>query len=99
MSTTRSTYEGKQIFTREFICPYCLVAAPYKTKCMSKEITIYPIPFLQKKDLRRAIECQVCKYAFDPEILNYSKQCLFKLAEAAKYQLDTGISPGHLKLQ
>ena len=66
---------------------------------MSKELMFYPIPFLESNEPGHVVECKVCKNAFDPEILMRNIQSLFKLAGAAKYQLDKGISPGYLKLQ
>jgi len=65
---------------------------------MSQEITFYPIPFLESNEPSHVVECKVCKNAFDPEILKRNIQSLFKLAGAAKYQLDKGVSPGYLKL-
>jgi len=66
---------------------------------MSQEITFYPIPFLESNEPSHVVECQVCKNAFDPEILKRNLQTLFKLVGTAKYKLDQDISPGYLKLQ
>jgi hypothetical protein len=66
---------------------------------MSKEIILYPIPFMDENEPGHVIECQSCRNAFNPEILTRHLQSLLKLASAAKHQLDTGMTPGFLKLQ
>jgi hypothetical protein len=99
MPIVNSVYKGKKLFTSEFFCPHCFVIRPYDLKPMSKEITFYPIPFLEANEPSHVVECQVCKNAFDPEVLKRSIQSLFRLAGAAKYQLNQGMSPEFLKLQ
>ena len=99
MPILNSVYKGKKLFMSEFLCPNCLVVRPYDLKPMSKEIVFYPVPFLETNDAHHVIECRACKKAFDPEVLKRNIQSLFKLASAAKHQLDRGISPAYLKLQ
>ena len=99
MPIVDSVYKGKKLFMSEFFCPHCFVIRPYNLKPMSLDITFYPIPILESNEVNHVIECQVCKNAFDPEILRRNIQSLFRLVGAAKYQLDLGISPGFLKLQ
>jgi hypothetical protein len=99
MPIINSVYKGKKLFRSEFFCPHCFVIRPYDIKPMSKEIVFCRIPFLEADEPSHVIECQICRNAFDPEILARHIQSLFKLAGAAKYQLDQGISPGFLKLQ
>ena len=99
MPIINSVYTGKKLFASEFFCPNCFVIRPYDLKPMSKELTFYPIAFLETSAVRDVIECKVCKNAFDPEILRRNIQSLFKLAGSAKQQLDQGISPGYLKLK
>jgi hypothetical protein len=85
----------------EFLCPHCLVSRPFETKRISKEITLYEIPILvfEMNERTRAVICRVCQNAFHSDVLKYNTQFLFKVAGAAKSQLDGGISPGYLKLQ
>jgi hypothetical protein len=99
MPIINSVYKGKKLFASEFFCPNCFVIRPYALKPMSKELTFYSIPFLESNEPGHVVECQACKNAFDPEILTRNIQSLFKLADAAKYQLNHGISPAYLKLQ
>ena len=66
---------------------------------MSKDLTLSPISFLESQAVDHVIECQDCRNAFDPQILDRSIQSLYKLARAAKRQLEEGISPRELKLQ
>jgi len=99
MPILNSVYRGKKLFVSEFFCPNCFVIRPYDIKPMSKDMTLYVIPFLERNAADHVIECQVCKSAFDPNILNRNIQGLFKLAGSAKQQLDQGISPGYLKLK
>ena len=99
MPIINSVYKGKKLFVSEFFCPHCFGIRTYDIKPMSQEIIFYPIPFLEGKEPSHVIECQICKNAFDPEILTRHIQSLFRLAGTAKYQLDQGISPGFLKLQ
>ena len=99
MVIINSVYKGKKLFVSEFFCPNCFVIRPYDLKPMSKELTFYPIPFLETKESFDVVECQACKNAFNPEILRRNIQRLLKLVGTAKYQLDQGISPGFLKLQ
>src|SRR5215216_2852208 len=99
MPILNSVYKGKKLFVSEFFCPHCFVIRPYCLKPMSKELRFKPIPFLETSATSDVVECQVCKNAFDPEILKRNIQSLFKLAGTAKYQLDHGLSPGFLKLQ
>jgi hypothetical protein len=66
---------------------------------MSREIILTPIPFMDTDEPGHVVECQFCRKAFDPEILTRTVQSLFRLAGTAKHQLDTGTSPGFLKLQ
>lgn len=99
MPILNSIYKGKKLFVSEFFCPHCFVIRPYDLKPMTREIAFYPVPLLATNEPNHVIECQVCKKAFDPEILNRNIQSLYKLAGAAKYQLDRGISPGYVRLQ
>ena len=99
MPIFNSVYRGKKLFVSEFFCPNCFVIKPYDLKPMSRELTFYPIPFLETNDASDVVQCQVCKNAFDPEILNRNIQSLLKLAGTAKHQLEQGISPRILKLQ
>ena len=66
---------------------------------MSQEIIFYSIPLLEVDEPDHVIECQICKNAFDPEILTRHIQSLFRLAGTTKNQLDQGISAGFLKRQ
>lgn len=99
MPIINSVYKGKKLFVSEFFCPHCFGMRSYDIKPMSKAIIFCPIPFLEANEPSHVIECQTCNNAFDPEILTRYIQSLFRLAGAAKYQLDQGISPGFLKLQ
>jgi hypothetical protein len=99
MPILNSVYKGKNLFASEFFCPNCFAVRPYELKPMSKEMTLYAIPFLESNEASHVIECKVCKNAFDPDILKRHIQSLFKLVGTAKYQLEQGISPGYLKLQ
>ena len=99
MPIVNSVYKGKKLFVSEFFCPHCFVVRRYDLKPMSKELTLHPIPLLEANEASDVVECQVCKNAFNPEILRRNIQSLLKLAGTAKYQLDQGISPGFLKLQ
>ena len=99
MPILNSVYKGKNLFVSEFLCPNCLVVRSYDIKPMSKEITFYSIPLLEESIPAHVIECQVCKNAFNPEVLQRNIQSMLRLAGAAKHKLDQGISPGYLKLQ
>jgi len=99
MPIVNSVYKGKALFASEFFCPNCLVIRTYKIKPMAKDMTFYPIPFLEPNEANHAIECQVCKKLFDPDILNRNTQSLFKLVGTTKYQLGLGVTPGALKLR
>lgn len=99
MPIVNSVYKSKKSFMSEFFCPHCFVIRPYHLKPMSKDIIFCPISVLESNEANHVIECQVCKNAFAPDILKRNIQSLFKLAGAAKYRLDQGISPGYLKLQ
>lgn len=99
MPILNSIYRGKRLFVSEFYCPYCFAMNPYKLKPVSKAFAVHRIPLVAENPASHAIECQVCCKAFDPEVLNRHVQSLYKLAGAAKYQLENGISPGYLKLQ
>ena len=99
MPIVNSVYKSKKLFASEFFCPNCLVTRPYRIKPMSTEIILYPLPLMDTEEPCHVIECQSCRNAFHPEILRRNIQSLFRLAEAAKHKLDTGISPGFLKLQ
>jgi len=99
MPILNSVYKGKKLFTSEFFCPNCLTTQAYEIKPMSKEVILYPIPYVENNEPSHVIECQSCRNAFDPDILTRHVQSLFRLARSAKYQLDKGISPGFLKLQ
>jgi len=99
MVILNSVYKGQKLFVSEFFCPHCFVIRPYALKPMSKELTFYPIPFLETREAFDVVECQECKNVFDPEVLKRNIQSLLKLAGTAKYQLDQGIAPGFLKLQ
>ena len=99
MPIVNSVYKSKKLFASEFFCPNCLVIRPYELRPMSREIILTPIPFMDADEPRHVVECQFCGRAFDPEILTRTVQNIFRLAGAAKQQLDTGISPGFLKLQ
>ena len=98
MPILNSVY-SKKLFVSEFFCPCCFVIRPYSLKPMSERVTFYPIPSLGSNKAHDVIECQVCKNAFDLDILNRNNQSLFKLVLAARDQLDQGICPGYLKLR
>ena len=99
MPIVNSVYKGKKLFASEFFCPHCYVIQPYHLKPMSKEIAFHPIFILETKEPPHVVECQICKNAFDPEVLARNIQGIFKLACSAKDQLEKGTSPGYLKLQ
>ena len=99
MPIVNSVYKGKKLFASEFFCPHCFVIRHYDLKPMSNELTLYPIPFLEKKESFDVVECQTCNNAFNPEILKRNIQSLLELVGRAKSRLDQGISPGFLKTQ
>jgi hypothetical protein len=99
MPILNSVYTGKKLLVSEFFCPNCFVLRPYEPKPISKPIAYYPSSSAGTDEPDHVIECQVCKKAFDPEILTRNLQSLLKLVCAAEYQLDQGISPAYLKLQ
>jgi hypothetical protein len=99
MPIVNSVYESKNLFASEFFCPNCLAIQRYELKRVSREIYLSPVSLLEANQPGQVIECQACRNAFDAEILRRNVQSLYKLAGAAKYQLDKGISPGFLKLQ
>jgi hypothetical protein len=99
MPITNSVRKGKKSFVSEFFCPNCFVFRPYELKPISKQTAFYAISFVGTNEPDHVIECEVCKKAFEPEVLTRNIKLLLKLVCAAEYQLDQGISPGYLKLQ
>jgi hypothetical protein len=99
MPILNSVYKGKKLFTSEFFCPNCFVIRNYEIKPRPNDVTLYPIPFVEKNEPSHVIECQFCKNVFDPQLLKRSVQNLLKLVVSVKCQLERGITPGSLKLR
>ena len=97
MPIQNSVYKGKKLSVSEFFCPKCFVIQPYHLKPMSPEIMFYPIATLATNEPTHVVECEICRNAFDLEILNRNIQRLLRLAGAAKNQIDQGVFPEHLK--
>lgn len=78
----------KTVSSGQFLCPNCQSQCPYIYKNIVKQYSAYFIPLHEKK-LDSYVECQVCKQAFKPEVLdsessvNQEAEALFHKGKAA----------------
>ena len=61
-----------ELASGQFYCPKCDASRPYKRKRIARYFTLYFIPLFQIENLGEAVECQICRQAYKPEILNYT---------------------------
>lgn len=99
MPIRNSVFKRNGFFISEFYCPKCLETQTYAIRPMSEKVTFYQLAFFESGGAEHVVECQHCKKAFDPGILNRSIQRLLKLAGAAKCRFDQGISREEFKQQ
>ena len=83
----------KELSQGQFFCPKCNLLRAYKHKRVSEMFTLYFIPLFETKNLGEAVECQICKNGFDPQVLESTHQGMFKLVAATRYELLHGTSP------
>ena len=86
-----------ELFQEQFFCPKCFTKRPYQVKPVSLGIRFYYISLFENGGFIELVVCQVCKNAFDPQVLNPYSQNLFKLAGAARYEMRQGLAPEDLK--
>jgi hypothetical protein len=85
--------------TSEFYCPNCQTQRLYVIKPIVDVSMVCVIPLFHSKDNTQAVECQVCKNGFDPEILSPSNRSLFRLVAVTRSQILNGITPGSIKVR
>ena len=82
-----------------FFCPTCNTTRPYKRKSAARYFTLYFIPLFKTKKLGEFVECQVCKSAFDPKILEAGSQGTLKMVATTRYSLLHGTPPSAARSQ
>src|SRR5450432_1105097 len=58
-----------EVGSGEFMCPRCQTRRPYIRKKAARYFTLYFIPLIRIKDLGEFVECQVCKGAYDVNVV------------------------------
>lgn len=83
----------------KFYCPRCFTKRPYSNLSISIKIVFYYIAAFEGASFRYLMECQGCKKAFDPNVLEPYNQNLIKRACAARDEMLLGVSPEDMKLK
>jgi hypothetical protein len=84
-------------YKNKFLCPRCFTRRSYINLPISIKTTFYYIALFEGGSLDHLVECQACKKAFDPVVLEPGNQNLIKLACAARNEMLLGLSPEDMK--
>jgi hypothetical protein len=76
----------------KFYCPRCFTKRPYINLPLSVKTAFYYIGLFEGGSLDHLVECQACKKAFDPRVLEPYNQNLIKLAGSARGEMLLGVS-------
>jgi hypothetical protein len=86
-----------EIAQGQFFCPHCCNLKPYKSKKISRYLTLISIPLFETEKLSKVVNCQVCQSTFDASILDPKSQVIFKVLAAARYDLRQETPPTETK--
>ena len=76
----------------KFYCPRCFTKRSYINLTISVKTAFYYIALFEGGSLDHLVECQACKKAFDPSVLEPYNQNLIKRACAARGEMLLGLS-------
>lgn len=85
------------LYTNKFYCPRCFTKRSYINLPISIKTAFFYIALFEGGSLDHLVECQACKKAFDPVVLEPYNQNLIKLACAARDEMLLGLSPEEMK--
>jgi hypothetical protein len=89
---------GNNGFIRNrFYCPRCFTQRPYIDLPLSIKTVFFYIALFEGGNLDHLVECQACKKAFDPVVLEPYNQNLIKLAGKARGEMLLGVSEEEMK--
>lgn len=75
----------------DFFCPRCGEKQPYTRKQISQYATFFFVPLFKLRTLGVFIECQHCRRAYEPDILNRKLVVpTTELLTAIRAELETG---------
>jgi hypothetical protein len=81
----------------KFYCPRCFTKRSYINLPISVKTVFYYIALFEGGSLDYLVECQACKKAFAPQVLEPYNQNLIKLAGAARVEILLGVSVEEMK--
>jgi hypothetical protein len=67
---TRKVVSSKQ--QGMFWCPRCASSQPFDHKRTRRFFTLYFIPLIPLDTVAEYVECQACRYTFEPSVLQYA---------------------------
>lgn len=85
------------LYSSKFFCPRCFTKRSYINLPISVKTAFFYIALFEGENLDHLVECQACKKAFDPLVLEPYNQNLIKLAGAARDEMLLGLSPEEMK--
>jgi hypothetical protein len=79
----------------DFFCPRCGEKQPYNRKQISQYATFFFVPLFKLRTLGVFVECQHCRRAYEPDILNRklampTTELATELLMAIRAELETG---------
>jgi len=83
----------------EFHCPKCQARRQYHHKRARQYFTLYFIPLIPLRQLGEYVECQTCKTAFEPAVLNRPAQAAAPSRPAVSQDLAALLNSAHTRLQ
>jgi len=84
-------------YRNRFYCPRCFTQRPYIDLPLSVKTAFFYIALFAGGNLDHLVECQACKKAFDPVVLEPHNQKLIKLACTARNEMLLGVSEEEMK--
>ena len=79
-------------YRNRFHCPRCFTQRQYIDLPLSTKTAFFYIALFEGENLDQLVECQACKKAFDPMVLEPYNQNLIRLACTARDQMLLGVS-------
>ena len=84
-------------YRNRFYCPRCFTQRSYIDLPLSVKTVFFYIALFEGGNLDHLVECQACKKAFDPVVLESYNQNLIKLASKARDEMRLGLSEADMR--
>ena len=80
----------KLISEGQFFCLKCNNIRHYLQNRASRYFTLFSIPLVKTMTVSESVECQDCKFVYEPKILEPGTQQILKMEAISKYSLQRG---------